>query len=269
MFDRAERGELAFGTVDSWLVWKLTSGEKHITDVTNASRRMKPSEYQRCADNGVAAVTEFMIGYDGIVVAQARENPAIDLTTEAENVRPKHKVRCEQPKLYPGGGGTNVVNVILVDFRGFDTFGEIIVLGIAALVIFAAADVLLRGPTRARLLNFQPDRPRAGDRHPVMMVINTRVMMPIVLLVGIYIFLRGHNAPGGGFVAGLVTAMAMIVQYMANGATWTRHRFILPYRPLIGAGLVAAAGTGINLGTEDKALIGVLAIALILILTRN
>ncbi len=37
----------------------------------------------------------------------------------------------------PGGGGTNVVNVILVDFRGFDTFGEIIVLGIAALVIFA------------------------------------------------------------------------------------------------------------------------------------
>ena len=36
----------------------------------------------------------------------------------------------------PGGGGTNAVNVILVDFRGFDTFGEILVLGIAALGIF-------------------------------------------------------------------------------------------------------------------------------------
>jgi multicomponent K+:H+ antiporter subunit A len=49
----------------------------------------------------------------------------------------------------PGGGGTNVVNVILVDFRGFDTFGEIIVLGIAALAIFALLDTALRGPARA------------------------------------------------------------------------------------------------------------------------
>jgi multicomponent K+:H+ antiporter subunit A len=49
----------------------------------------------------------------------------------------------EQAK--PGGGGTNVVNVILVDFRGFDTFGEIIVLGIAALAIFALLDGALRG----------------------------------------------------------------------------------------------------------------------------
>ena len=38
--ERAERGELCFGTVDSWLVWKLTRGTKHITDITNASRTM-------------------------------------------------------------------------------------------------------------------------------------------------------------------------------------------------------------------------------------
>ena len=38
--ERAEAGELAFGTVDSWLVWKLTGGEQHITDVTNASRTL-------------------------------------------------------------------------------------------------------------------------------------------------------------------------------------------------------------------------------------
>jgi len=37
---RAERGELAFGTVDSWLIWHLTSGERHVTDVTNASRTL-------------------------------------------------------------------------------------------------------------------------------------------------------------------------------------------------------------------------------------
>jgi len=38
--ERAERGELRFGTVDSWLVWKLTGGKVHVTDVTNASRTM-------------------------------------------------------------------------------------------------------------------------------------------------------------------------------------------------------------------------------------
>jgi glycerol kinase len=37
---RADRGELAFGTVDSWLIWHLTSGHKHVTDVTNASRTL-------------------------------------------------------------------------------------------------------------------------------------------------------------------------------------------------------------------------------------
>ena len=103
---------------------------------------------------------------------------------------------------YKGGGGTNVVNVILVDFRGFDTFGEIIVLGIAALLIYALTEALLAGPVRARLLNRKPDQPRAGDMHPLMMVVLTRVIMPVVLMVGFYIFLRGHNEPGGGFIAG-------------------------------------------------------------------
>ena len=74
-------------------------------------------------------------------------------------------------KSYEGGGGTNVVNVILVDFRGFDTYGEIIVLGIAALLIYALTETLLSGPVRARLLNREPDQPRAGDIHPMMMVV--------------------------------------------------------------------------------------------------
>jgi glycerol kinase len=38
--EKAEAGKLAFGTIDSWLIWKLTAGEKHVTDVTNASRTM-------------------------------------------------------------------------------------------------------------------------------------------------------------------------------------------------------------------------------------
>lgn len=38
--EKAEAGKLAFGTIDTWLIWKLTAGEKHVTDVTNASRTM-------------------------------------------------------------------------------------------------------------------------------------------------------------------------------------------------------------------------------------
>ncbi len=147
---------------------------------------------------------------------------------------------------YKGGGGTNVVNVILVDFRGFDTYGEIIVLGIAALLIYALTEALLRGPVRARLLNRIPDQPRAGDMHPMMMVVLTRVIMPVVLLVGFYIFLRGHNEPGGGFIAGLVVSIGVVMQYMASGFTWTSARLKYPYHGVIGAGVLVAGFTGIG-----------------------
>ncbi|MEL7253157.1 MAG: monovalent cation/H+ antiporter subunit A [Pseudomonadota bacterium] len=145
----------------------------------------------------------------------------------------------------PGGGGTNVVNVILVDFRGFDTFGEIIVLGIAAVIIYALTETLLSSSVRARLLN-RPVGNKAGDAHPLMMVVMTRVMMPIVLMVGVYIFLRGHNEPGGGFISGLVVAIALVVQYMASGFDWAEKRQRYPYHGIIGAGVLIAGLTGIG-----------------------
>lgn len=147
---------------------------------------------------------------------------------------------------YKGGGGTNVVNVILVDFRGFDTFGEIIVLGIAALLIYALTETLLGGPVRARLLNRKPDQPRAGDMHPMMMVVLTRVIMPVVVMVGVYIFLRGHNEPGGGFIAGLIVSIGVVMQYMASGFSWATARQRYPYHGIIGAGVLIAGLTGIG-----------------------
>ncbi|MCZ4353715.1 monovalent cation/H+ antiporter subunit A [Roseovarius aestuarii] len=147
---------------------------------------------------------------------------------------------------YKGGGGTNVVNVILVDFRGFDTFGEIIVLGIAALLIYALTETLLDGPVRARLLNRQPDQPRAGDMHPMMMVVLTRVIMPVVMIAAVYIFLRGHNEPGGGFIAGLIASIGMVMQYMASGFSWASARLRYPYHGVIGAGVLIAGLTGIG-----------------------
>ena len=147
---------------------------------------------------------------------------------------------------YRLGGGNNVVNVILVDFRGYDTFGEITVLGIAALTIFALTQTLLVGESarRLRALRSQPRR-RAGAIHPLMLVVVTRQILPIALLVGVYIFLRGHNLPGGGFIAGLVVAIALVSQYMASGYAWAMERNRIPYHALIGAGVVAAGITGI------------------------
>lgn len=147
---------------------------------------------------------------------------------------------------YKGGGGTNVVNVILVDFRGFDTFGEIIVLGIAALLIYALTERLLNGPVRARLLNRVPDKPLSGTQHPMMMVVLTRVIMPVVMMVGFYIFLRGHNEPGGGFIAGLVVSIGVLMQYMASGFNWSTDRVRFPYHGVIGAGVLVAGLTGIG-----------------------
>ncbi len=152
---------------------------------------------------------------------------------------------------YKGGGGTNVVNVILVDFRGFDTFGEIIVLGIAAMVIYALTEAVLGSKVRAYLLNRTPDLPQAGDAHPLMMVVATRVMMPVALMVAAYIFFRGHNLPGGGFIAGLIAAIAIIMQYMASGFGWAADRQRFQYHAIIGSGVLIAAATGMGAWFND------------------
>ncbi|MFN3938204.1 MAG: monovalent cation/H+ antiporter subunit A [Gemmobacter sp.] len=153
---------------------------------------------------------------------------------------------------YTGGGGTNVVNVILVDFRGYDTLGEIIVLGIAALLIYALTETLLSGPANRRLLAWQPDQKRAGDRHPLMLVVATRVALPIALMVGVYIFLRGHNEPGGGFIAGLVVAIALLMQYMASGFAWAQARQRVDYHAMIAAGVLIAGLTGVFAFLADR-----------------
>jgi multicomponent K+:H+ antiporter subunit A len=61
----------------------------------------------------------------------------------------------------------------------------------------------------------------------------------------VYIFLRGHNMPGGGFIAGLVVAIALIMQYMASGFAWAALRMRVDYHAMIGAGVLIAAATGI------------------------
>jgi len=141
-----------------------------------------------------------------------------------------------------GGGGTNTVNVILVDFRGFDTLGEITVLGIAALGIYKLL---------ARIPLFMPGtdssgRPWATDKHPMMLALVSQSLLPLALLVSAYIFLRGHNMPGGGFIAGLITAVALVQQYIAHGVTWMKQRLTIGYEGFIASGLFIATLSGLG-----------------------
>ena len=134
-----------------------------------------------------------------------------------------------------------------MDFRGYDTFGEIIVLGIAALLIYALADQLLNpGPANDRLRGLFPQKGRAGDRHPLLMVMATRFLLPFALMIGTFLYLRGHNLPGGGFVAGLVFAIAIVMQYMASGLAWTEARQRIDHHALIAAGILTAAAAGVE-----------------------
>lgn len=140
-----------------------------------------------------------------------------------------------------GGGGTNVVNVILVDFRGFDTLGEITVLAIAAVAI-AAMIFRLRLP----LPNADgTGRTWSQDHYPPILMVLARILLPLALMVSFYIFLRGHNLPGGGFIAGLVTSVALILQYVASGSGWVQQRLDWQYRSVAVGGVLLAAATGL------------------------
>jgi multicomponent K+:H+ antiporter subunit A len=137
----------------------------------------------------------------------------------------------------PEGGGSNAVNVIIVDFRGFDTLGEITVMGIAALILHA-----LLAPFAPREGMGPPLLPGVS---PLMLQLVSRLALPFAALVSIYLLLRGHNLPGGGFIAGLVLALALMLQYVAHGLDWVDQRSRPAFGAWVAIGLLLAAGTGL------------------------
>ncbi|SFA92720.1 monovalent cation/H+ antiporter subunit A [Pseudomonas sp. NFPP24] len=160
----------------------------------------------------------------------------------------------------PEGGGSNVVNVMLVDFRGFDTLGEITVLGAVALTVYALlrrfrpSKESMELPPQQRQL--APDvatdlvNPRQASDTALgfMMVpaVLVRLLLPIALVVSFYLFMRGHNQPGGGFVAGLVMSVAFILQYMVAGTQWVEAQMSLRPMRWMGFGLLSATLTGLG-----------------------
>jgi multicomponent K+:H+ antiporter subunit A len=160
-------------------------------------------------------------------------------------------------RAYTEGGGTNVVNVILVDFRGFDTLGEIFVLGAVALTVYALLRRFRPAPDSVEVPEPQRDQSAWDLAHAerqdgttvsdwlfVPSVI-TRLLFPVILMAAVYLLLRGHDLPGGGFTAGLTASIAIILQYMIGGAAWTESRLRVHPLRWMGTGLLLAGGTGL------------------------
>ncbi|MFX0579894.1 Na+/H+ antiporter subunit A [Nocardia nepalensis] len=155
---------------------------------------------------------------------------------------------------YKLGGGKNAVNVLLVDIRAWDTLGEISVLvvaatGVASLVFrsrrFGSAPRAVDAP------NYDPDlvswlsAGRLVDRRDRSMVlqITTRLVFPTVMVLSVYFFFSGHNAPGGGFAGGLTAGLALTLRYLAGGRYELGEALPVDAGHLLGAGLALAAGT--------------------------
>ena len=162
------------------------------------------------------------------------------------------------------GGGQNIVNVILVDIRAWDTLGEISVLvaaatGVASLLFLntrmsgirrvydipypESVEKVPTGPGRRVWL--PGPRTLPPDRRSIIFEVVARLMFPVLIVFGIYLLFAGHNDPGGGFAAGMVTGLALVVRYLAGGRYELGEAAPVAPGILLGAGLLFAGGTGV------------------------
>ena len=169
------------------------------------------------------------------------------------------------------GGGNNIVNIILVDIRAWDTMGELSVVvaaatGIASLIFLREENVegarlklseilarrreasLRQGITRHDRTG-QPwlaeGESLASDRRSVLLEVVARLIFHLVLAWSVYLLFAGHGGPGGGFAGGLVAGLALVVRYLAGGRD--ELRAAAPVMPglLLGLGLFLSVGFGL------------------------
>jgi multicomponent Na+:H+ antiporter subunit A len=162
------------------------------------------------------------------------------------------------------GGGRNIVNVTLVDIRAWDTLGEISVLVAAATGVASLVFLRTRIPTISRIEDLlprpspEPRDPGSGrpvwlaggrvltpERRSIIFEVVTRLVFYPIVVFSLYLLFSGHNNPGGGFAAGLVTGLALVVRYLAGGRYELDEAAPVDAGALMGTGLLIAAGSGL------------------------
>ncbi|WP_010540068.1 hydrogen gas-evolving membrane-bound hydrogenase subunit E [Dietzia alimentaria] len=155
-------------------------------------------------------------------------------------------------------GGNNVVNTILVEFRALDTLGEVAVLGVAGIAILAVlgsvrtpADAGESAPDQESLPGTEQSTGTAAEaledaaRNTVPLQLLARGVTPVLALISLILLWRGHNEPGGGFIAALVASCAFALIYLARESDRPVSRPSTPVA-LIGAGLLLTGLTGVG-----------------------
>ncbi|SQI36894.1 Na+/H+ antiporter subunit A [Rhodococcus coprophilus] len=163
---------------------------------------------------------------------------------------------------YDIGNGKNVVNVLLVDIRAWDTLGEISVLLVAATGVASLVFRTRRFGTAPRVSDApaaQLDAASASNEttwllggdlidpryRSLVLEVTTRLVFPTMMVLSIYFYFSGHNAPGGGFAGGLVAGLALVLRYLAGGRYELGEAVPIDAGKILGLGLTLAAGTAL------------------------
>lgn len=133
-------------------------------------------------------------------------------------------------------GAVNAVTAVVVNYRGFDTLGEVTVLFIASTGVGA-------------LLWRRKKERTAKSEGSVVLKTGSRILLPFIMLFGTYIFIHGHLTPGGGFPGGATIATAFLMLYLAFRDYEIEHKIFEPIEGLAGVGYVTVGIIGLAIGS--------------------
>lgn len=123
-------------------------------------------------------------------------------------------------------GAVNIVTGMILDYRAFDTFGESCVLFIASccVLVLLRIDTESKDKESARRLEESDDR-MFEPKNDIILQKCACVLVPLIMIFGIYIVLNGHLSPGGGFSGGAVLGAGLILYLNAYGFKKTERFF--------------------------------------------
>ncbi|MCP3849420.1 MAG: sodium:proton antiporter [Gammaproteobacteria bacterium] len=114
-------------------------------------------------------------------------------------------------------GAANIVTAIIVTYRGLDTIGEVTVLFLTAAIV---GMLLSRGSHKGKSL--QRELPKSGE----LLTTGSYLLVPLILLLGAYVFVNGHLTPGGGFQGGAIVASAILLMLLTDPLRHFSHQVI-------------------------------------------
>lgn len=199
----------------------------------------RPLASSRWLRLGIAVAVGAIVTIGGWVATGARTHEPVSTLMPAE--------------AFAFGNGKNIVNVILVDIRGWDTFGELSVLLVTATGV---ASLIYLQSRSGKIDRTPPELKQKADLLPavatlrrrdrsVVLEVSTRALFPAMIVISIWLLLIGHNNPGGGFAGGIVAGLAFVLRYIAGGRYELGEAMPIPAGRLLGLGLFIAAIGGV------------------------